>query len=284
MEKNQTLSIKYSQTLANEIVKPFFRQWKYPICVIYGNPDTGKTDSALALTEIGLIEGCLDYFASNINTYGKGERITNLEDLDFWFKQQIGRKCYILDEAGQILFSRDALSQLNRMLIKKMMLLRKFHTHIIFVLPEIEHLDVFKDSELTGMIVKKRVREKEFIGIVKTKWHEDLLIVRDFPKTTLPYDTLDISPFTLERQITDEEIALKGLPMQVAYLYAKHGNMAIITRELKQSTGKDWKFQQIKRLLQKYLREQLRIEVKRGRPKKEDGEDKNGEKKPIYGT
>jgi hypothetical protein len=165
------------------------------------------------------------------------------------------------------------------MLIKKMMLLRKFHTHIIFVLPEIEHLDVFKDSELTGMIVKKRVREKEFIGIVKTKWHEDLLIVRDFPKTTLPYDTLDISPFTLERQITDEEIALKGLPMQVAYLYAKYGNMAIITRELKQSTGKDWKFQQIKRLLQKYLREQLRIEVKRGRPKKEDGEDKNGEKK-----
>ena len=262
------LTIKYSESLANEIVKPFFRQWKYPICVIYGNPDTGKTDSALALTEIALIEGCLDWFASNINTYGHGERITSLEDLDFWFKRQIGKKCFILDEAGQSLFSRDALSRLNRELIKKMMLLRKFQAHLIFVLPDIADLDTFKDSELTGMILKKRVKENEFIGIAKTKWHDDLLVIRDFPKTTLPYDTLDISPFTLERQISDEEIALKGLPTQVAYLYAKYGNMAIITRELKQTTGKDWKFQQIKRLLQKYLREQLRIEVKRGRPPK----------------
>lgn len=270
MENQQVIQWNkpYSYHLAHDIVKPFFTNWKYPVMVIYGNPETGKTDTALLFAEIGKDLGVIDYFASNINTYGVGERITNLEDLKFWFEHQDGNKLYILDEAGMYFFSRDALSKLNRALIKEVMILRKFHAHIIFILQEIEVLDYFKHSELTGMIVKKKVIGNEFIALIKKKMHPDIIRVRDFPKTTIPYNTLDISPFTLEKEISEQELVLKGLPYKVAYLYAKYGNIGIITRELKELTGKEWKWMQVKRLLQKYLRETLRIEVKRGRPKK----------------
>jgi len=267
MENIQIQKPQYSKELA-EIFKRFFMQWKYPVMVIYGNPDTGKTNTALLCVEIGLSEGVLDYFASNIQTYGKGERITSLEDVDFWFKNQTGRKCFILDEAGIHDDSRSPLSLMQRRIRHEVFVIRKFRGHVIFVLQELEDIDKWKHSELTGMLIKKETIGNEYLAKIKAKWMEDLIVVRDIPSTTIPFDTLDIAPFTLEREIDDAEVELKGLPYQVAYLYAKHGNMSIITRELKEKTKKEWKFQQVKRLLQKYLREQLRIDVKRGRPRK----------------
>jgi len=245
-----------------------FKQWKYPVTVIYGNPDTGKTDTALLIVEIARKEGVLDYFASNINTYGDGERITSLREVDYWFKHQTGKKTFILDEAGVHDDTRSPLSRLNREIRHEVFVIRKFKGHIIFVLQEIADLDTWKKSELTGFMIKKVTTQKTFHAIIKSKLFSDLIICEDIPQTNIPFDTLDIAPFTLEREFDEGEITLKGLPYQVAYLYAKHGNMSVIARELKIVTGKEWKFQQVKRLLQKYLREQLRIEVKRGRPRK----------------
>jgi len=267
MEKTEIQKPKYSKDLAM-IIKDFFTQWKYPVMIIYGNPDTGKTNTALLCVEIGLNEGVLDYFASNIQTYGKGERITSLEDLDFWFKNQTGRKCFILDEAGIHDDSRSPLSLMQRRIRHEVFVIRKFRGHIIFVLQELEDIDKWKYSELTGIKIRKTKIGNIYYAEIKTKWIEDSINVKDIASTTIPFDTFDIAPFTLEREIDDAEVELKGLPYQVAYLYAKHGNMSIITRELKEKTQKEWKFQQVKRLLQKYLREQLRIEVKRGRPRK----------------
>lgn len=195
--ENQLLK-HYSEDLAENIVLPFFSQWKCPICVIYGNPDTGKTDTALLLVEIALNEGVLDIFASNIETYGKGVKITNFEEMDAWFKSVHGKKCYILDEAANVLFSRDALSRLNRALIKEAMLLRKFQSHFIIVIQEIDMLDTFKSSELTGMMIKKLRFGDEFRMKVKTRWDENIFKVTDVPKTAIPFHTLDISPFTLK--------------------------------------------------------------------------------------
>jgi hypothetical protein len=250
----------YSDALA-AIAKRFFTQWKYPVMVIYGNPETGKTDTALLLTEIGLNEGVLDYFASNIQTYGHGERITSLEEVEYWFAHQIGRKCYILDEAGIHDDTRSPLSKLNVQIRHKVFIIRKFKGHIIFVLQELEDIDKWKHSELTGMIIKKSVYGNEFNALIKAKWYTDLISVRDLPKTTIPYDTLDIAPFTLERQITDAEVELKGLHAKVAYLYAQGKNMTVIAKQLKDETGKEWATMQIKRLLQQYIRQTLRLET-----------------------
>lgn len=266
MKLNQSLKIN---PLLIKVIGKFFSQWTMPIGVIYGNPDTGKTDTSLLFAEIGLREGYIDYFASNINTQGFGGRITNLEDLRKWFQLQTGKKLFILDEAGVSLFSRDALSRLNRALIKECMLLRKHFVHMIFILQDIAHLDEFKDSELTGLFVKKKRLGNEFIAVIKLRGFPLNIKVRNMPKTSIPFNTLDISPFTLEKELEEGEVEIKGLPYKVAYLYAKYGNFSVIARELKREDGKDWKMQQVKRLLQKYLRESLGIIVKRGRPKKD---------------
>lgn len=258
----------YSEELA-QVITRFFNQWKYPVCVIYGNPDTGKTDSALLLCEIGKDKGVLDYFASNIETYGRGEKITSLEEVDYWFKHQSGRKCFILDEAGVHDDSRSPLSRLNRAIRHEVFVIRKFKGHIIFVLQEIEDLDKWKHSELTGMRILKKTYGDEFIAQIKVKWDSDLFVFRDMPKTTIPFNSLDIAPFDLERQIDDDQVKLQGLPYQVAFLYAQSGNMSFVAKELEKETGKLLKNMQIKRLLMQFCREQLRLPLKkRGRPKK----------------
>ncbi|MEM2146270.1 MAG: hypothetical protein QW279_12980, partial [Candidatus Jordarchaeaceae archaeon] len=247
----------YSRELA-ELVCTFFKQWKYPVCVIYGNPDTGKTDTALLFAEIAKNENVLDYFASNINTYGSGERITSLDRLDYWFKNQVGRKLFILDEAGVHDDSRNPLSQMNKRIRHEIFIIRKFKGHVIFILQELEDLDKWKNSELTGMMIKKQVFDGEYVAKIKCKWMEELTVVRDFPKTNIRYDTLDISPFTLEEELSESDLQLKGIPNQVAYLYCKTGNFAVIAKTLKDQTGKDWKREEVKRALQQYLRQTLR--------------------------
>lgn len=254
--ENTIQTRQYSKSLAVLICR-FLQQWKYPVCVIYGNPDTGKTDTALLFAEIGIDEKTLDYFASNINTYGHGERLTSLQDVDYWFKHQVGRKLFIMDEAGIHDDSRSPLSMMNRKLRHEVFIIRKFRGHVIFVLQELEDLDKWKNSELTGMVVKKQVFEGEYIAKIKCKWLEELVAVRDFPRTTIPFDTLDVSPFTLERQLDEGELELKGIPNQVAYLYATTGNFSVICKTLKEQTGQDWKPMQVKRALQQYIRQTL---------------------------
>jgi len=248
----------YSEALA-DIVTRFFKQYKYPVCVIYGNPDTGKSDTACLFAEIGLNEKCLDYFASNMSTYGHGEKITSLQDVNYWFAHQVGKKLFILDEAAIHDDTRSPLSGLTRKIRHSVFVVRKFFGHWIFILQDIKDLDTWKDSELTGMIVKKQVFGNDFVAKIKCKWNEDLITVRDFPKATLPFDTLDIAPFTLERQLTDEELELKGTPNKIASLYASTGNFSVICKTLKEQTGVEWKPMQVKRALQQYIRQTLRV-------------------------
>ena len=257
----------YSPALAT-VVKWFFTQYKYPVILIYGNPDTGKTDAALKIVEIGKKEGWLDYFASNINTYDNGEKITSLQRLDYWFKNQAGRKTFILDEAGIHDDARMPMSRMNREIKNKVFVIRKFKGHIIFVLQELRDIDKWKNSPLTGAFIKK---DKIGGGIYKAEINGPLvqwdpIPVEPFPRTDIQFDTLDIAPFTMDEELDEEGLQLKGLPNRVAFLYAKYGSVALIARDFTRETGKVWVSMQVKRLLKQYLREQLGIKIGPGRP------------------
>jgi hypothetical protein len=255
----------YSKALAALFCK-FFAQWKYPVCIIYGNPDTGKTDTAIKMAEIGLQEKTLEAFASNINTFGHGQKITSLEGVNFWFAHQTGNKLYILDEAGINDDTRSPLSGITRKIRHNVFIARKFKGHWVFILQDIKDLDTWKDSPLTGMIIKKQVFEKEFVAKVKCKWNEDLITIRDFPKATLPFDTLDIAPFTLEQEL-DESIQFQGVLNRELFLFCKGETARGIAKEIEKETGTKYHPTQVMRDIRKAVKELFKISTLEGQPK-----------------
>jgi hypothetical protein len=242
----------YSQDLA-DLFNRFFKQYKYPVCVIYGNPDTGKSDTAILLAEIGLKEGTLDFFASNMSTYGKGAKLTSLEDTNYWFTHQIGTKLFVLDEAGINDDTRSPLSGLNRKIRHSVFIVRKFKGHWVFILQDIKDLDTWKDSGLTGMIIKKDCINGEFLAKIKVKWEEELITVRDFPRTHLDFDTLDIAEFTLERQL-DDTVDLKGTDNYIISHFANGETGGTIAKQLSKDTGENWSPTQVYRVLRRALK------------------------------
>jgi len=252
---------KYSQVLMS-LTRRILTNWKMPVAVICGNPETGKTDTALLLAEIGLNTGLLECFASNIQTYNVGKRITNLDEMSQWFREAAGKKLFILDEAGIHDDTRSPMSIMNRTLRHEVFLIRKFKGHIIFVLQEMKDLDNWKNSELTGTIIKKKVHQG-FEALVKFRGITDLFRFTEMPKTSIEFNTLDVAPFALERQL--EELAdfkrLDGAA-KIAYLYAKYGNTSVIARQLKKESGKNWRPQQVKRAIQAFLRDQFNVKMR----------------------
>jgi len=241
MEKQTTKPHNYSRGLANLFCR-FFKQYKFPVCIVYGNPDTGKSDTACLLAEIGLAEGVLQCFASNMSTYGRGEKITSLEDVNYWFQHQSGTKLFLLDEAGIADDTRSPLCGLTRKIRHSVFVVRKFQGHWVFILQDVKDLDTWKD-----------------IAKIRCKWEEDLITVRDFPRTSLPFDTLDIAEFALDRQITDAEVNLKGTSAKVALLYIKTGRFSDVAKTMGQETQTRWENTQVKRELIKFIKQALRI-------------------------
>lgn len=250
--ESQQLQANYSEDLAALFCK-FIRQWKYPVCVIYGNPDTGKTDTAVLMAAIGLKEKALDYFASNINTYGNGQKITSLESVNYWFSHQQGNKLYVLDEAGINDDTRSPLSGVTRKIRHNVFIARKFKGHWVFILQDIKDLDTWKDSPLTGMIIKKQVFDCEFVAKIKCKWEEELITVRDFPRSFMPFDTLDIAPFTLEEE-PDTTMTLQGDENKIGMLFARGETGGAIAKTMTRDTGKKWQPTQVYRILRRLMK------------------------------
>ena len=254
----EVLNDKYYSPGLADLFNHFFRQYKYPVAVIYGNPDTGKSDTACLMADIGLKEKTLEYFASNMSTYGKGEKISSLEDTNYWFTHQSGTKLFILDEAAINDDTRSPLAGLPRKIRHSVFVVRKFKGHWAFILQDIKDLDTWKNSPLTGMIIKKECYSGEFVAKIKCKWEEDLITVRDFPRSQMAFDTYDVAEFTLDRQLIYGDVKLQGLPAQVASYYSTNGNFAVIQKILFDQTGQKFTREQVKRELMKFIKQALR--------------------------
>jgi hypothetical protein len=240
----------YNEDLAIPIVE-FLNQRKYPVGIIYGNPETGKTDTGCLIAEIGLNEGILDTFASNIKTE-TGQKITSLEEVKYWHRNETGKKLYILDEAGINDDCRNPMSRLNREIRHEIFIARKFFVHWIFILQELKDVDTWKSSNLTGMLIEKDAANKIFYADIKLKWEETSPFY-DFPRTTINYDTLDIGVFTLKKQVNEEALKLQGEPAQVARLLKQTHNSDTAALEMSKLTGETWTRKDVMTELYKFL-------------------------------
>lgn len=249
---------EYSKELA-ELFCEFLNQWEYPVAIIYGNPNCGKTDTGFLIAEIGLKEGALNYFASNMSTHNVGQQITSLEEVKYWHRHQTGKKLFILDEAGVNDDNRSPLSKQNREIRHEIFRARHFDVHWIFILQELKDLDNWKNSKLTGLKIEKSRYGNSFDALIGGNWiGGEVQPIYDFPRTSIKFYPKECGEFTLDRTIDSDMVQLKGLPAKVAFMYANSANFSLIGKALKDETGQEYKNMQVKRLLQQYLKQSLR--------------------------
>lgn len=223
-----------------------FNQYKYPVFIISGNPDTGKTDTALLLIEIAVNKNLIDHFASNVDTQGVGETITSFEKAEHWFKTVKGRKCFFLDEAGIHVDTRRPLMQINVAIRHLIFVIRKFKGHFIFALQDVRDLDYWKNSELTGAFIEKTRHGDQFDASFDTKYGK--WYFWDMPKTSIPFRTEDISPFTLKEPLSRPNWILSDPDKMILWQWA-----------VENKTCKELKIhpQQLSRLSRKFIKELL---------------------------
>jgi hypothetical protein len=252
----------------NELIRSLFQQKKYPVTIIVGNTFTGKTDFALLLFEMGKRDGALDYLGANFDTFGHGNHIPNMMKLKHWLRTQNGRKLFILDEAGIHDDTRAAMKRLTNEIRHLVFIIRKFECRIIFVLQELEDIDKWKSSALTGAIITKDSVGGKFSAEIESVFLGEKIILDNIPRTTIPFKTDDIAEFTLgeEWDWETDQMQVEGLPAKAAFMYAKVGNTSTIARKFAKELGKPCQPMQVKRLIQAYLREQFNIKLRHRPP------------------
>jgi hypothetical protein len=236
----------------------FLTQRQCPVCVIYGNPETGKSDTGVLIAEIGLHEGIIDHFASNMKT-GIGQRITSLEDVKFWHRNESGKKLFILDEAGINDDARNPMSKQNREIRHEIFIARKFFVHWIFILQELKDVDTWKSSSLTGLMIEKDAANKVFYADIKPKL-DVVHPIYNFPRTSLYFDTLDVAPFTLKKQVDETQIKLCGKTPRCAMLYSDDslGQQEVAAILKKEYPEISWTRAQILREVKAYIKQTLK--------------------------
>ena len=257
MAIEQALAPGYYGPGVARVILDFLTQWKYPVCVIYGNPDTGKSDTGVLIAEVGIKEGALDFFASNMKTK-EGQKITSLAEVKHWHRKESGRKLYILDEAGINDDARNPMSKVNREIRHEIFIARKFKVHWVFIVQELKDVDTWKSSSLTGLMIEKDMANKNYYADMKLRWDEATPFF-EFPRTAFYYDTLDIAPFSFDKRIDDEAVKLSGIPATVANYYGQGLNYNKVAAIMQQEQpGESWSREKVKENIKAFINQALR--------------------------
>ena len=170
--------------------------------MILGRRATGKTDFSFLLAEMLFRLGLIKYFASNTLVYEAPfliDRITNLEDLESWCKNNNGPKLYILDEAGKALRRRTPMSGLNIQLIDNLQILRKYKLSLILIAPNEKYIDnaALGSDILDGHFIKPYFSNPK-VAIYSDRIEDLNLPIKNIPRTGIKFDTWDSAPFKLK--------------------------------------------------------------------------------------
>lgn len=195
--------------------------------IIFGRRGTGKTDLALLISEIAHYENMVKHFATNTRILGapfKMDHISNLQDLEYWGKKNVGRKIFVFDEIANAMSRRRPMAGLTVELIKKFNTLRKHKLTIIATTISESVLDkAAMDSDLLDGVFRRpyfpdghpqKCKKTRYINLLngkKRRW-------TGIPATTVQFDSWDSSVFT-EKPL-EVNRAFKDKDMEIAYRWA----------------------------------------------------------------
>jgi len=167
--------------------------------MILGRRDTGKTDFSLLIMETLQKFNVISCSATNIKIYESPfsiEHITNLEDLEFWCRNNTGRKLFILDEAGKSLRRRTPMSGLNIKLLDNLQILRKYKLSLIMIAPHEKYVDsATLGSDVLDAIILKPYFKNRKIALYQNVLENEETWITEIPPTQLKFNTWDVAPF-----------------------------------------------------------------------------------------
>jgi len=186
-----------------KLIKWLFTKFPAPICFVTGRMGYGKTDFSLKIAETLLEENALKMVGSNIKVEdSRFTYITNVYKLKKWMQKR-GDKLFILDEAGIHVDSRSALSKINKEIRKIAFLLRKFDGKLIFVTQRSADIDTtFRDTDIWLATFHKADLKTCYVYANPL---DEIVVIRNVPKTSIKYDTKDIALFGFEPSSEDAE-------------------------------------------------------------------------------
>lgn len=218
MLKQQT---QLQPTILEKTILNLFK--RLSVClIVLGRRGSGKTDISFLVLETLAKFSVIPNFATNVKVYENPldiEHITNLQDLEHWCQTTVGRKLFILDEAGKSLRRRTPMSKLNVQLLDDLQILRKYKLSIIFIAPHDKYIDsaALGSDVLDAEIIKTNFKNPKIALYIDLLENFDIGFT-DIPATLIPFDTWDVAPF--RKNAPPEEIKFANGDLQILWRWS----------------------------------------------------------------
>lgn len=158
--------------------------------------------------------------ATNINTEGTFEQISDLVSLRHWLHSSGKRKLYVLDELQEHAYRRKAMSGKNIGIVQIFPQISKARARLIGIGQNLLKIDkdILDDSWVHGIFIKKDRKTAQLVSHLLPKTY----MFRNIPPTSIPFDPYEIAPFT---ELPKPGVIFKDEELQKLYDW---------------STGKSW--------------------------------------------
>lgn len=214
------------------------------VIMMSGRKGFGKTDFSLRLGEEALEKGFISRIATNIRTDDpRVDSVTNMPDLKTWLAQP-GKKLFGLDEAGKYLSRIRFMSNLNKMILDIIQLIRHYDAFFIAIAPNEKFIDSnYLNTDILDCRIKKiSLRFAE----VKNYLTYEAYTLMDIPRTSIKFWSKDIAPFSLEKAINLDKLSIEE---RCAYEYGQKNSYEVIGQGFEPPKHATI----IKRMVQRYL-------------------------------
>jgi hypothetical protein len=201
------------------------------ITTVTGWWKTGKTDFALSLKEHTQKLGLIREFSSNIEC--DDPEITfvdNFQDFDMWEFNSKKTKLFFYDEVIESSGSRDAMTTLNKMWVRRIPQISKARLHIVAITQEENLMDsIFRNQTFSRGIWRKAKKDRVTFQSLYLRRNK-LFSFNNIPRTNIHFDPYHTATFHIEgANLRFENLSR---PMQVLIRYGEGKSFRDIQGEL----------------------------------------------------
>jgi len=197
-----------------------FRLFRGPsIVVIGGSWKTGKTDFSLRLSELLIQYGIVSKVASNIDTLGHYDQLTDAISLKNWLYGSQARKLYIFDEASEHLPNTRGMSGKSVSFKGLIPQVSKAHARMIIIGHDIKKVDseMYNDTWCRALILKPNTPYRYMPAMIYSKLLPRPFKLAKIEQTKIKFDPYTLAPFT---EKPEKEVFFKDADKQLLYKWA----------------------------------------------------------------